>query len=133
PGDQVFLAIYHPSTHSLSTSLSETEPADDTPKPPVELPPEYSDFADVFSEDNADKLPPHRGHLDHSIPLEEGVKPQFGSIYNLSEVELEVLKEYIEKHFANGSIHPSTSPFGAPFLFIKKPHGRELRLVVDYH
>src|SRR5436190_438213 len=131
PGDQVFLAIYHPSTHSLSTSLSETEPTD-VPKPPVELPPEYSDFVDVFSEDNADKLPPHRGHLDHSIPLEEGAKPQFGPIYNLSEVELEVLKEYIEKHLANGSIRPSTSPFGAPVLFVKKPHGRGLRLVVNY-
>ena len=111
--------------------MSETEPTD-VPKPPVELPPEYSDFADVFSEDNADKLPPHRGHLDHSIPLEEGAKPQFGPIYNLSEVELEVLKEYIEKHLANGSIRPSTSPFGAPVLFVKKPHGRGLRLVVDY-
>src|SRR5206468_8380480 len=39
---------------------------------------------------------------------------------------------YIEKHLANGPIRPSTSPFGAPVLFVKKPHGRGLRLVVDY-
>ena len=132
PGDQVFLAIYYPETHSLSTTLSESELPDSEPKPPVTLPPEYSDFADVFSEHNADKLPPNRGHLDHSIPLEEGAKPQFGPIYNLSEVELEVLKEYIETHLAKGFIRPSTSPFGAPVLFVKKPHGRGLRLVVDY-
>ena len=105
---------------------------DNTLKPPVELPPEYSDFADVFSEDNADKLSTHRSHLDHSIPLEEGAKSQFGPIYNLSEVKLEVLKEYIEKHLANEFIRPFTSPFGAPVLFVKKPHGRGLRLIVDY-
>ena len=133
PDDQIFLAIYHPSTHSLSTSLSETESTvESEPKPSIELPSEYSDFADVFSEDNVDKLPSHRDHLDHSIPLEEDAKPQFGSIYNLSEVKLEVLKEYIEKHLANESIHPSTSPFGAPILFVKKPHDRGLCLIVDY-
>jgi hypothetical protein len=132
PGDQVFLAIYYPDTHSLSTTLSDSELPDSEPKPPVTLPPEYSDFADVFSERNADKLPPNRGHLDHSIPLEEGAKPQVGPIYNLSEVKLEVLKEYIETHLAKGFIRPSTSPFGAPVLFVKKPHGRDLRLVVDY-
>ena len=131
PDDQVFLAIYHPTRHSLST-LSNTEPTNERPKTPVKLPPEYNDFADVFSENNANKLPPLRGHLDHSISLEEGTKPQFGPIYNLSEIELEVLKEYIETHLANGFIRPSSSPFGAPVLFVKKPHGRGLRLVVDY-
>ena len=70
--------------------------------------------------------------MDHSIPLEEGSKPQFGPIYNLSETELQVLKEYIETNLEKGFIRPSSSPFGAPVLFVKKPHGRGLRLVVDY-
>jgi hypothetical protein len=93
---------------------------DSEPKPPVTLPSEYSDFADAFSERNADKLLSNRGVLDYSIPLKEGAKPQFGPIYNQSEVEPEVLKEYIETHLTKGFIRPSTSPFGSPILFVKK-------------
>jgi len=129
PGDQVFLAIYYPESNTLSTPLS----TPDDPAPvPVEISPEYSDFADVFSKANANKLPPHRQHLDHSIPLKEGAKLQFGPIYNLSEVELEILKEYIETNLRKGLIRESSSPFGAPVLFVKKFHGRGLYLCVYY-
>jgi len=76
-------------------------------------------------------LPPHRGPLDHHIPLEEGSKPVFGPIYNLSETELQVLKEYIEENLRKRFIRPSTSPFGAPVLFVKKPDG-SLRLCINY-
>jgi len=76
-------------------------------------------------------LPPHCGPLDHHIHLEEGSKPVFGPIYNLSETELQVLKEYIEENLRKRFIRPSTSPFGAPVLFVKKPDG-SLRLCVDY-
>ena len=104
-----------------------------TGKPPSvhEIPDEYRDLAEVFSEAEANKLPPYRGDLDHSIPLEEGSKPVFGPIYNLSEVELKALREYIEEHLRKGFIRPSTSPFGSPILFVKKADG-SLRLVVDY-
>lgn len=129
PGDQVFLAIYHWDTHTLSATLE--GPAEDEQQP-VKIPPEYEDLSKVFSESLANQLPPHRGHLDHSIPLEEGAKPTFGPIYNLSETELEVLKEYIETNLEKGFIRPSSSPYGAPVLFIKKPHGGGLRLCVDY-
>jgi len=131
PGDQVFLAFYHPATQQLSTASVDpaTEP---TPPPTPEIPPYLQDLTDVFSKPLADKLPPNRGHLDHSIPLEEGSKPQFGPIYSLSEVELQVLKEYIETNLEKGFIRPSSSPYGAPVLFVKKAHGRGLRLCVDY-
>ena len=95
------------------------------------IPPEYRDLADVFSKRKADQLPPHRGHLDHSILLEPDARPQFGPIYNLSEVELETLRKYIEENLEKGFIRPSTSPFGAPVLFVKKNDG-SLRLCVDY-
>ena len=32
----------------------------------------------------------------------------------------------------SGKIRPSKSPAGAPILFVPKPHGRGLRLCVDY-
>ena len=96
-----------------------------------EIPEQYRDLAEVFSKAKAHELPPHRGHLDHHIPLEEGAKPVFGPIYNLSETELQILKDYIDENLRKRFIRPSTSPFGSPVLFTKKPDG-SLRLCVDY-
>jgi hypothetical protein len=55
---------------------------------PTSVPLEYAEFADVFEEKNAHKLPPHRPNVDHEIPLVSDAKPAFGPIYNLSETEL---------------------------------------------
>ena len=123
PTDQVFLMYVTPNSAQCNNASASKEP--------VRIPDEYKDLAEVFSEKRASKLPPHRGRLDHSITLEEGFKPTYGPIYNLSETELSVLKEYIEEHLERGSIRPSTSPFGAPVLFVKKADG-SLRLCVDY-
>ena len=68
---------------------------------------------------------------EHTIKLEEGKQPLFGSIYSLGPVELETLKTYIKTNLANGFIWPSKSPTGAPILFDSKPNG-SLRLCVDY-
>src|SRR5204863_4813337 len=96
-----------------------------------EIPEEYCDLAEVFSKSKSEELPPHRGSLDHAIPLEKDSKPVFGPIYNLSETELQVLREYIDENLRKGFIRPSTSPFGSPVLFVKKPDG-SLRLCIDY-
>ena len=48
-----------------------------------------------------------------------------------SEQELKVLKDYIEESLQKGHIRPSSSPCGAPVLFVKKKDG-SLRLCVDY-
>ena len=130
----MFLTIYHFDSHSLSTTDASPENPEDSAadSPSVEIPPEYRDLAEVFSEKNANKLPPHRGPLDHSIPLQEGAKPFAGPTYSLSEIELEVLREYLDTNLAKGFIRESSSPYGTPVLFVKKPHGRGLRLCVDY-
>jgi hypothetical protein len=99
--------------------------------PPTAVPIEYAEFADVFEPTNSQKLPPHRPGIDHEIPLISNVKPVYGPIYNLSETELQALKEYIDNMVAKGFIRPSKSPFGSPVLFVKKPDG-SLRLCVDY-
>ncbi|KAK4397574.1 Retrovirus-related Pol polyprotein from transposon [Sesamum angolense] len=46
-------------------------------------------------------------------------------------VELEELKEEIEELLEKGFIRPSTSPWGAPVLFVKKKDG-SMRLCIDY-
>ena len=95
------------------------------------IPEVYHEFLDVFSQNAADKLPPHRS-FDHAIDLKEGEEPPWGPIYALSETELKALREYLDNMLRTGKIRPSKSPAGAPILFVPKAHGRGLRLCVDY-
>ena len=68
-----------------------------------EVPECYRDLADMFSKKESQSLPLHRGHLDHHIPLEDSAKPVFGPIYNLSELELKVLKKYVDEKLKQGA------------------------------
>ncbi|KAG5726085.1 hypothetical protein E4T56_gene1635 [Termitomyces sp. T112] len=94
------------------------------------VPLEYHEFADVFSEGSAKELPPHRSY-DHQIDLEEGTSPPFGKIYNMSKIELQALKEYLDDMLGKDFIRPLISTAGAPVLFAKKKDG-SLRLCVNY-
>ena len=94
------------------------------------VPEEYHDFADVFSDAEATNLPPHRPY-DHHIDLEEGSRPPHGPIYSMSETELRTVREYLDDMLGKGFIRSSSSPAGAPILFAKKKDG-SLRLCVDY-
>jgi hypothetical protein len=78
----------------------------------------YWEFVEVFSKAKADTLAPHQS-IDHAINLQPGCKIPYGRIYNLSEVELKMLKAYIETNLANGFIQWSSSPAAAPILFAK--------------
>jgi hypothetical protein len=125
----------HGPVHVFSLTLHEIKQALDRKKEePVDLavivPPEYHDFLPLFSKVAADVLPPHRPY-DHRIPLKEGKEPPFGPLYSLSRPELEALKAFLEENLAKGFIRQSSSPAGAPILFVKKGDG-SLRLVVDY-
>src|SRR5579859_3085923 len=57
--------------------------------------------------------------------------PMHGKLYNMSETELQTLREYIDNMVDKGFIRSSHSPVGAPVLFVKKKDG-SLRLCVDY-
>jgi hypothetical protein len=45
--------------------------------------------------------------------------------------QLAELKEHIKKLLEKGFIHPSSSPWGAPVIFVLKKDGTQ-RLCVDY-
>ena len=94
------------------------------------IPAEYHDFADVFSEEDAYSLPPHR-EFDLKIETIEGEVPPIGHIYSLSQAELSALRDFIDKNLKANFIYPSRSSHGAPILFVKKKDGT-LRLCVDY-
>jgi hypothetical protein len=58
-------------------------------------------------------------------------EPPHGPIYNLSQEELRVLREYLDNALTMGWIRESESPAGSPILFVPKSDGT-LRLCVDY-
>ena len=95
-----------------------------------QLPDEFKDFEDVFNMEQAGTLPTY-GENEHAIKVQDGVEPPFGPLYNLSAKELEVLREYLDAAMAKGWVRHSTSPAGAPILFVPKKDGG-LRLCVDY-
>jgi len=88
------------------------------------------EFKEVFNEKNCDKLPPHREY-DCEIKLKDKSNLFYGPLYPLTEVERDELKKYLNENLKKGFIRKSTSPAGAPILFVKKKDG-SLRLCVDY-
>jgi len=94
------------------------------------VPEAYADYADVFSEEAAGEAPAQAAQ-EHPIELEPGAQPPWGPLYPLSATELETLRTYLEDAQRKGWIRPSTSPAGAPILFVPKKGGK-LRLCVDY-
>jgi len=74
------------AAHLASQEMGAPEPDPDLSS----IPPEYHEFADLFSKKEVDNLPAHRSY-DHTILLEPRKAPLFGPIYKLSPVELEVV------------------------------------------
>ena len=95
------------------------------------IPPEYTNYLDVFNENAATTLLEPRPSLDHKILLKPNTVPPYGPLYNLSETELKVLCGYIKTNLASGFIWRSKSPAGAPILFTKKKDN-SLQLCVNY-
>jgi hypothetical protein len=84
----------------------------------------------MFEKKNVDTLPKHRPY-DCTIDLVEGTQLPFRPIYNLSQDELTVLREYINENFKKRFIRHSKSPTGALILFFKRMDG-SLQMCVDY-
>ena len=61
----------------------------------------------------------------------KGSRPPLGPIYSLSALELQTLREFLNKNLRTGIIRLSNSPCSVPVLFMKKKNG-SLRLCVDY-
>ena len=98
--------------------------------PAEPLPSEIEEYADVFT-DEKDVSKLETVEAEHEINLQQGKKPPFRPLYNLSGSELTLLREYLDQAMANGWIQRSTSEAGAPILFVPKKDG-SLRLCVDY-
>ena len=97
----------------------------------LEFPEPYKKYEHLFQEVVDETALPEHKPWDHEIVLQEGKTPTFGPIYQLSERELKVLREYIDKSLAKGYIRPSKSLAGYPTMFVPKKDGTD-RLCVDY-
>lgn len=87
------------------------------------------EFADVFSTEL--RQPPDRRIHNFKIRTVAGAKPQVRKHGRLSKREMEEMKTRIKELLAAGHIEPSTSPWSAPILFVRKKDGT-LRLCIDY-
>ena len=87
------------------------------------------DFPDVFP-DELPGLPPQR-EIEFMIDLYPGTEPISIAPYCMAPLELKELRKQLDQLLNIGFIRLSTSPWGAPVLFVKK-HDETLRLCTDY-
>jgi hypothetical protein len=97
----------------------------------AELPKEYQEFAQLFSDEAADRFPPSR-EWDHTIDLKPGAPNAMDcKVYPMTRDEDASLEKFLDEMVGKGYIHPSKSPYASPFFFVKKKDGK-LRPVQDY-
>jgi hypothetical protein len=87
------------------------------------------DFPDVFPEE-LPGMPPDR-EVEFVIDLLPGTAPISKRPYRISVEELKELKKQLTELQEVGYIRPSSSPWGAPVLFVQKKDGSQ-RMCVDY-
>ncbi|GJR01800.1 putative reverse transcriptase domain-containing protein [Tanacetum coccineum] len=83
----------------------------------------------VFPEDLSG-LPPNR-QVEFQIDLVPGAAPVARAPYRLAPSEMKELSEQLKELSDKGFIRPSSSPWGAPVLFVKKIDYRELNKLTD--
>ncbi|GJU37597.1 putative reverse transcriptase domain-containing protein [Tanacetum coccineum] len=87
------------------------------------------DFPKVFPED----LPglPLARPVEFQIDLIPGAAPVARAPYRLAPSKMKELSEQLQELSDKGFIRPSSSPWGAPVLFVKKKDG-SFRMCIDY-
>eukprot|EP00798_Chlamydomonas_sp_ICE-L_P002508 gene2508-biopygen3525 len=88
------------------------------------------DFAKAFS--TADSVSELRPDAPLVCPLIDPLtSPKFSRGHRLSPAELLEVEQQVKDLLAKGFIHPSSSPWGSPILFVAKPDG-SWRMAIDY-
>ncbi|GKA33455.1 putative reverse transcriptase domain-containing protein [Tanacetum coccineum] len=105
------------------------EVEDKSEKKRLEGVPIVRDFPEVFPEDLSG-LPPTR-QVEFQIDLVPGAAPVARAPYRLAPSEMKELSEQLKELSDKGFIRPSSSPWGAPVLFVKKKDG-SFWMCIDY-
>jgi hypothetical protein len=88
-----------------------------------------NEFPDIFPKELPVMLPDR--DIKFMIELKLGTAPIYKTPFRMTTPELIELKEHIKELLEKGFIHPSSSPWGAPMIFIPKKDGTQ-RLCMDY-
>ncbi|KAJ9567011.1 hypothetical protein OSB04_002977 [Centaurea solstitialis] len=91
--------------------------------------PVVREFPEVFPEE-LPGLPPQR-QVEFHIDLVPGAGPIVKSPYRLAPSEMQELSNQLQELLDKGFIRPSSSPWGAPVLFVKNKDG-SFRMCIDY-
>jgi hypothetical protein len=91
--------------------------------------PVVNEFPNVFP-DELPGMSPDRD-IEFVIELKPGTVPIYKTPFRMMTPELAELKEHIRELVEKGFIRPSSSPWGAPVIFVLKKDGTQ-RLCVDY-
>ncbi|GJV35231.1 putative reverse transcriptase domain-containing protein [Tanacetum coccineum] len=113
-GSQLFLA-----------HVTEKEPS----KRCLEDVPVICEFLEVFPDDLPGLPPPQQ--VDFRIDLVSGAAPIARAPYRSAPSEMKELSDQLKELSEKGFIHPSSSPWGALVLFVKKKDG-SFRMCIDY-
>ncbi|GJU86427.1 putative reverse transcriptase domain-containing protein [Tanacetum coccineum] len=116
-------------SHVFLAHVTTKEIEDKSEKKRLEDVPIVKDFPDVFPED----LPglPQTRQVEFQIDLVPGAAPVARAPYRLAPSEMKELSEQLKELSDKGFIRPSSSPWGAPVLFVKKKDG-SFRMCIDY-
>jgi hypothetical protein len=91
--------------------------------------PVVNEFPNVFPEEMPG-MPPDRD-IEFVIELKPGTAPIYKTPFRMTTLELAELKEHIRELLEKRFICPSSSPWGAPVIFVPKKDGTQ-RLCVNY-
>nr|GEZ26324.1 putative reverse transcriptase domain-containing protein [Tanacetum cinerariifolium] len=87
------------------------------------------EFSEVFLEDFPG-LPPAR-QIEFQIDLVLSAAPIVRALYRLAPAEMQELSTQLQELSDKGFIRPSSSPWGAPVLFVKKKDGSKVYSKID--
>ncbi|GJZ85633.1 putative reverse transcriptase domain-containing protein [Tanacetum coccineum] len=125
PGDRSLSEGTKTSMYQVTMKKAE----DKSKEKQLEEVPIVQDFPEVFPED-LPGIPPTR-QVEFQIDLIPGAAPVARAPYRLAPSEMKELSDQLKELSDKGFIRPSSSPWGAPVLFVKKKDG-SFRMCIDY-
>jgi hypothetical protein len=91
--------------------------------------PMFNEFPNVFPGELPGMLPDQ--DIEFVIELKPGTAPIYKTQFKMTIPGLAEMKEHIKELLEKGFIRPSSSPWGAPMIFVLKKDGTQ-RLCMDY-